>query len=97
MPMTPDDFSFYEEDPSVIPDPRFGPLPIPHWGMPLGVNAEEVRLRLLNQLSLDEATNTNDTKKVKKIKKLVKKCINLNVYIDGENVFKKILEICEGK
>lgn len=109
MPMMPDDFHFHipngayipnnDEDlnASAIPDLHFKPLPR---------DVENIiRLRdtlfpplLGEQLCCAEKSiNTNDTEKVKKIKKLVKKCINLNVYIDGENIFKKILEICEGK
>lgn len=97
MPMIPDDFGAYrrfDENPSAIPDLPFRPYPI---------TIEDIeKLRsALTPPSLDEqlccTINTNNTEKVKKIKELVKKCTNLNVYIDGENIFKKILEICEGK
>lgn len=110
MSMIPDDFHFHipngayipnnNEDlnASAIPDLPFRPYPITTEGI--------IRLRdtlfehpLGEQLccASNEATNTTDKDKIKKIKGLVKKCVNLNVYIDGENIFKKILEICEGK
>ena len=82
------------ENPSTIPDLPFRPYPITI------EDIEKLRSTLFAP-SLGEqlccASNINDTEKVKKIKELVKKCTNLNVYIDGENIFKKILEICEGK
>lgn len=102
MPMIPDDFGAYrrfDEDlnASEMPDLHFKPLPI----------SVDSIIRLRDTLfepplgerlcCTEKSINTNDTEKVKKIKKLVKKCTNLNVYIDGENIFKKILEICEGK
>ena len=97
MPMIPDDFGAYrrfDENPSAIPDLPFGLYP----------RTKEDIQELRSALSLPSlgeqlccASNTNDTEKVKKIKKLVKRCVNLNVYIDGENIFKKILEICESK
>ena len=102
MAMIPDDFNedgsfrfrYCGEDLSAVPDPSFRPHPI---------TIEDIQ-KLRSALfapplgeQLCCASNTNDTDKVEKIKKLVKKCINLNVYIDGENIFKKILEICEGK
>lgn len=97
MPMIPDDFGAYrrfDKNPSAIPDLTFRPYPITI------EDIEKLRSTLL-PFSLDEqlccASNTNDIEKVKKIKELVKKCTNLNVYIDGENIFKKILEICEEK
>ena len=97
MPMIPDDFGAYrrfDENPSAIPDLTFRPYPITI------EDIEKLRSAMLPP-SLGEqlccASNTSDTEKVKKIKELVKKCTNLNVYIDGENIFKKILEICEGK
>ena len=97
MPMIPDDFGAYrrfDENPSAIPDLPFRPYPITI------EDIEKLRSTLFapplgEQLCC--ASNTNDIEKVKKIKELVKKCTNLNVYIDGENIFKKILEICEGK
>ena len=102
MAMIPDDFNedgsfrfrYCGKDLSAVPDPSFRPYPITI------EDIEKLRSTLF-PISLDEqlccASNTNDTEKVKKIKDLVKKCVNLNVYIDGENIFKKILEICEGK
>lgn len=101
MAMIPDGFnedgSFrfrFSENPNGIPDLPFRPYPI------TTEDIQKLRSALLPP-SLDEqlccASNTNDTEKVKKIKKLVKRCVNLNVYIDGENIFKKILEICESK
>lgn len=105
MAMIPDDFnedgSFrfrYNEDPSTIPDLPFRPYPITI------EDIQKLRSTLFapplgEQLccARNEAINTTDKDKIKKIKDLVKKCVNLNVYIDGENIFKKILEICEGK
>lgn len=101
MPMMPDDFGAYrrfDEDPSTIPDLPFRPYPITI------EDIQKLRSTLFapplgEQLccASNEATNTTDKDKIKKIKDLVKKCVNLNVYIDGENIFKKILEICEGK
>ena len=101
MAMIPDDFGIYrrfDEDPSTIPDLPFRPYPITIEDL------EKIKSTLFPpplgaQLccASNEAMNTTDKDKIKKIKDLVKKCVNLNVYIDGENIFKKILEICEGK
>ena len=104
MPMLPDGFNedgsfrfrYCGEDLSAVPDPSFRPYPI---------TIEDIQKHFMflpplgEQLccASNEATNTTDKDKIKKIKDLVKKCVNLNVYIDGENVFQKILKICEGK
>ena len=99
--MMPDDFHFHipngayiqnnDENPSTIPD-----LPLRLY--PITIEDIEKLRSTLFAPPLGEqlccASNTNDTEKIKKIKDLVKKCVNLNVYIDGENIFKKILEIC---
>lgn len=106
MAMIPDDFNedgsfrfrYCGKDLSAVPDPSFRPYPRTI------EDIEKLRSTLFPpplgaQLccASNEAINTTDKDKIKKIKDLVKKCVNLNVYIDGENIFKKILEICEGK